>query len=76
MENITLKTTPCIHGLELLKPHWVPVFWDILWRTGEFPQMAFQETELVEMRDGEYVTLGYWYPYSDKIRKPRLIIYT
>ena len=42
----------------LLLPHWIPVFWEILWRTGSWPSLVFHETEVI---DG-YAAFGWWEP--------------
>jgi len=50
-----------MEALALLRGHWVPVFWQMVWTTGKFPTLAFHTTESV---DGD-ASFGWWYPVED-----------
>lgn len=47
-----------MNGRDLLHPHWVPVYWLILWREGRWPDLIYHETDDI---DG-YSSFGWWQP--------------
>jgi hypothetical protein len=51
-------STKNVQGLDLLKPHWVPVYWSIFWTTGRIPDFVFHETERLD----DDAVFGWWQP--------------